>query len=89
MLPNGAVLVQQQTSSGVQLILKSPPPQTQPKPGIVLANGSIQPQAVIVQGRTQAHQVNYSIMFGFQISSCASRRDHQFFFYLFICYLQI
>ncbi|XP_073974926.1 uncharacterized protein isoform X2 [Rhodnius prolixus] len=57
MLPNGAVLVQQQTSSGVQLILKSPPPQTQPKPGIVLANGSIQPQAVIVQGRTQAHQV--------------------------------
>ncbi|XP_014261538.2 polyhomeotic-like protein 3 [Cimex lectularius] len=56
-LPNGAVLVQQQTSSGVQLILKSPPPQSQGKPGLVLANGGIQPQAVIVQGRTQAHQV--------------------------------
>lgn len=57
MVPNGAVLVQQQTSSGVQFILKSPPPQPQPKPGIVLANGGLQPQAVIVQGRTQAHQV--------------------------------
>ena len=58
MMPNGAVLVQQQTSSGVQFILKSPPPQQQPKPGIMLANGSLQPQAVIVQGRTQAHQVH-------------------------------
>ncbi|CAH1390151.1 unnamed protein product [Nezara viridula] len=57
MVPNGAVLVQQQTSSGVQFILKSPPHQQQPKPGIVLANGGLQPQAVIVQGRTQAHQV--------------------------------
>lgn len=60
MVPNGAVLVQQQTSSGVQFILKSPPPQPQPKPGIVLANGGLQPQAVIVQGRTQAHQVSIS-----------------------------
>ncbi|CAB0001001.1 unnamed protein product [Nesidiocoris tenuis] len=56
MLPNGAVLVQQQTSSGVQFILKSPHPQQ--KHGLVLANGGIhQPQAVIVQGRHQAHQV--------------------------------
>ncbi|KAL1117375.1 hypothetical protein AAG570_004701, partial [Ranatra chinensis] len=57
MLPNGAVLVQQQTSSGVQLILKSPPPAPQAKQGLVIANGGLQPQAVIVQGRTQAHQV--------------------------------
>lgn len=57
MVPNGAVLVQQQTSSGVQFILKSPSTAPQPKPGLVLANGGLQPQAVIVQGRTQAHQV--------------------------------
>ena len=57
MLPNGAVLVQQQTSSGVQLILKSPPSSAQAKPGLVIANGGLQPQAVIVQGRTQAQQV--------------------------------
>uniref|UniRef100_A0A0A9XCI3 GLTSCR protein conserved domain-containing protein n=3 Tax=Lygus hesperus TaxID=30085 RepID=A0A0A9XCI3_LYGHE len=58
MLPNGAVLVQQQTSSGVQFILKSPP-HHQHKTGLVLANGGLhQPQHVIVQGRThQAHQV--------------------------------
>lgn len=61
MLPSGPVLVQQQTSSGLQLILRSPPPpQAQPKSGSIVlsANGGLTPQGtVLLQGRQQAQQV--------------------------------
>lgn len=57
MVANGAVLVQQQTSSGLQLILKSTAPPQPKHGGLVITNGSPLPQTLILQGRTQAHQV--------------------------------
>ncbi|KAG8277102.1 GLTSCR protein [Homalodisca vitripennis] len=59
MIPSTPVLVQQQTSSGVQLILRSPPPAPAAKQStVVLSNGSLaQPGTVLVQGRQQPQYV--------------------------------
>lgn len=66
MIPNAGVIVGQQTSSGVQLILKSPSPQTisasVPKAQVVVSsNGSLStpPNTVFVQAnRSQPQQVS-------------------------------
>lgn len=65
MIPNTGVIVGQQTSGGVQLILKSPSPQTistsVPKAQVVVSsNGTLStsPNTVFVQAnRTQPQQV--------------------------------
>lgn len=70
MIPNGGVFVGQQTSSGVQLILKSPSPQTisssVPKAQVVVSsNGTLStsPNTVFVQAnRSQPQQVSYRLV---------------------------
>ena len=65
MMPNAGVIVGQQTSTGVQIILKSPSPQTistsVPKAQVVVSsNGSLStsPSTVFVQAnRSQPQQV--------------------------------
>lgn len=72
MIPNTGVIVGQQTSGGVQLILKSPSPQTistsVPKAQVVVSsNGTLStsPNTVFVQAnRTQPQQVEINISNG-------------------------
>lgn len=71
MIPNTGVIVGQQTNSGVQLILKSPSPQSistsVPKAQVVSSNGSLttSPNTIFVQAnRSQPQQVirNYCLI---------------------------
>lgn len=63
MIPSGPMLVQQQTSSGLQLILRSPPPNHSKQSTVVLSNGGLASQGTVVfQGRQQAQPVCLSLL---------------------------